>query len=203
MVSFSDSLSKVFDIIPGATFGILSVIIGLLGDFLALLFFPEYNLTLMISKLGIGPGGIFFNVGTILSGFFALLFYLYLGRVIKEDNPNEYLRKAAIISAITSCFFFMLIGVFPSVEGNQLLIILHGNSASISFITGLIYFLLFNIIILRNKNFLRIHVYIGFTEACFILIFLFTWNPILEWIMTFGIIIWILFIASYLLYLRI
>ncbi|MFW9936776.1 MAG: hypothetical protein ACFFD5_03960, partial [Candidatus Thorarchaeota archaeon] len=74
MVSFNESLNKVFDIIPGAIFGILSVIVGLLGDFLALLFFPEYNLTLMISKLGIGPGGIFFNVGTILSGFFAFLF---------------------------------------------------------------------------------------------------------------------------------
>lgn len=200
MVNFSDSLSKIFDIIPGPIFGILSVIVGLLGDFLALLLFPEYNLNLMISKLGIGPGGIFFNIGTILSGFFAFLFYLYLGRVVKDEHLNENLRKAAIISAVVSCFFFMLIGFFPSLEENQMLIILHGNFASICFIAGLIYFLLFNIIILRNKNFLKIHAYVGFTEACLILFFLFTWNPISEWIMTIGIIVWIMVIASYLLY---
>ncbi|MFX0058087.1 MAG: DUF998 domain-containing protein [Candidatus Hodarchaeota archaeon] len=200
MVDFSDSLSKIFNIIPGPIFGIFSVTIGLLGDFLALLFFPKYNLDLMISKLGIGPGGIFFNIGTILSGFFAFLFYLYLGRVVKDDQTNENLRKAAIVSASVSCFFFMLLGVFPSVEGNQVLIILHGNFASICFITGLIYFLLFNIMILRSKNFLKIHAYVGFTEACLILTFLFTWNPISEWIMTIGIIVWIMLLAIYLFY---
>jgi hypothetical protein len=200
MVDFNIILNKIFNIIPGPIFGILSVIIGLLGDFLALLLFPDYNLNLMISKLGTGPGGLFFNVGTILSGFFAFLFYLYLGRVVKVEPVNENLRKGAVISAITSCIFFILIGVFPSVDSNQLLVILHGNFASICFITGLIYFLLFNIVIIQSKNFLKMHSYIGFTEAILISIFLFTWNPVSEWIMTFGIIIWILFIASYLIY---
>ena len=88
--------------VPWPYWGLLSVVIGLLGDFLSFLLYPNYNLTLMVSDLGTGPGAIFFNLGTILSGIFALLFYIYLGPHLKVGNINSRIQKIAMIFAVLS-----------------------------------------------------------------------------------------------------
>ena len=57
---------SLFDKIPGGLFGITSMIIGLGGDLLAALFYPNYSIFEdMISNLGISwisPGGFFLTL---------------------------------------------------------------------------------------------------------------------------------------------
>ena len=67
-INFSDTL---FFKNYGSIFGILSVSVGVIGDLIALYLFPGYSIfSNMISELGVGPGGIFFNIGVFFSGNF-------------------------------------------------------------------------------------------------------------------------------------
>jgi hypothetical protein len=180
-------------------FGFLSVIVGLIGDLLASLLFPEFNLTYMISALGVGPGGIFFNLGLLISGLFALLFYLYLIRAIKMNDWVEHKKLLQItkFSSINSCVFFCFIGIFPAIKGNSLMTLLHGLSAGISCLIAIIYLTSFGVLFLKSINFLKFHSYLSFVTVIPFVLFLFTWTPLTEWIMTFAILIWITLIASY------
>jgi hypothetical membrane protein len=63
----------------GGICGLISIIIGICGDILAIIYFPGYNLlNNMVSDLGIGPGGIFFILGLIFSGILAIPHYVAL-----------------------------------------------------------------------------------------------------------------------------
>ncbi len=71
--------NKFLDYFPGFIFGIIAIIIGLTGDFLAISYYPGYSITKdMVSTLGVGPGAIYFNLGTFYSGLFAIPFYIDL-----------------------------------------------------------------------------------------------------------------------------
>ena len=113
----------------GPICGLLSVIISLTGNSIALSFYSGFNFDdNMISILGgeWSPYAIFFNLGLILSGIFASPLFLHINRILKEENISTKLRKAAIIVALTSCLIFTLIGVFPDLEDNELFRFLHG-----------------------------------------------------------------------------
>ena len=200
LVRFNDYLTRIFSFIPGQFFGIASTIIGLAGDILGIIFYSGYNLNLMISVLGTGSGGFFFNFGTIFSGILALFLYLYLERVLSTDNVSRKLRKGALISALTSCIFFIAIGIFPSYEDNLFFLYAHGISTSLCFISGAVYLVLFSYIFNKSSIFPNTLAYIGYFQTIMITLFLFTWNPLTEWLMTFGIIIWILSVSVYMMY---
>jgi len=200
IVRLDNFLSRLFSFIPGQFFGIASTLIGLVGDILGIIFYSGYNLNLMISILGTGPGGFFFNFGTILSGILALFLYLYLERVLSNDNVNRKLRKAALVSAIISCIFFIAIGIFPSYEDNLFFLYAHGISTLFCFISGAIYLVLFSYIFKKSSIFPNTLAYIGYFQTILITIFLFTWIPLTEWLMTFGIIIWVLSVSVYMIY---
>ena len=200
IVKINEILTRVFNFIPGPFFGIASTIIGLLGDILAIISSPSYTLSQMISVLGTGTWGFFFNFGTIFSGIFALPLYFYLERVLAKENLYGEVRKAAIISAVISCMFFILIGIFPSYENNVFFLYAHGISTLFCFLSGVGYILLFSFLFYKNLKFPNTLVYIGLFQAGIMVLFLFTWNPIVEWIMTFGIIIWILSVSFYMIY---
>jgi hypothetical membrane protein len=153
----------------------------------------------MISALGVGPGGIFFNLGLLISGLFALLFYLYLIRAIKMNDWVEHKKLLQItkFSSINSCVFFCFIGIFPAIKGNSLMTLLHGLSAGISCLIAIIYLTSFGVLFLKSINFLKFHSYLSFVTVIPFVLFLFTWTPLTEWIMTFAILIWITLIASY------
>lgn len=197
---FNDLFTRIFSSIPGQFFGILSTLIGLSGDIIAIIYNSEYNLNLMISTLGTGPGGFFFNFGTILSGILAIPFYFYLERALFKENLNKKVLKIALISALISCIFFIAIGLFPSFDNNIFFIYAHGISVLLCFISGAIYFVLFSYLFRISSIFPKTIVYIGYVQISLIILFLFTWNPLIEWLMTFGIILWILFLSFYMSY---
>ena len=95
---FDNLLNK----INGGVFGILGVAIILLGDYLAILFNPNYIIFEdMVSALGAGPfpGDFIFNLSVLVSGIIVIPYYIHLSRIVIGDNTNETLRKFAIISS--------------------------------------------------------------------------------------------------------
>ena len=197
---FNDLFTRLFSSIPGQFFGILSPLIGLSGDIIAIIYNSNYNLNLMISTLGTGPGGFFFNFGTILSGIFAIPFYFYLERTLSKENLNKSMLKTALISALISCIFFIAIGLFPSFDNSIFYTYAHGISALLCFISAAGYFILFSYLFKMSSIFPTSFAYIGLVQTVLIVIFLFTWNPLIEWLMTFGIIVWILSLSFYMSY---
>ena len=77
---------KIFDrlltLIPGGVFGLLTCAIVLSGDIISIILFPGgYNFfENMISELGRGPSGIFFNLGLIILGILSFTYYISLYR---------------------------------------------------------------------------------------------------------------------------
>ncbi|MHA1488504.1 MAG: DUF998 domain-containing protein [Promethearchaeota archaeon] len=155
---------------PGGVYGLISVIIGICCNLIALLLFPGYNITInMISELGVGPGGLFFNLGFIISGLMAIPFYISLGRTLDGEGVNKNLLKSAKVSSIISCVTFSLIGIFPAIPENEIILIMHGIIALISLTCGAIYLILFSILMLKNKNFSKLQAYLPLTlHTCFI-----------------------------------
>jgi len=202
MKKLKTHILNIYNLIPAPIYGLLSAIVGVSGDIIAILFFQGFSLNHMISALGAGPGAIYFNIGTILSGIFALLFYLYLVKVIGKETNDPKLHKVGRFFAINSCIFFSLIGVFPT-STDIIIFVIHGSAALISWLSAIMYFIIFSYLVLKNNIFPRFFAYLSLITAVTIIVFLLIWNPIIEWIMALAVTIWITLISAYLLYRKI
>jgi hypothetical protein len=218
-------LNEIFDIIfnylPGYAFGLLTFSIGMLGAILAILLSPEYIMwEKSISVLGHQTGGIYLRIGFIISGLIAIPFFVYLGRKLKHEAVNEYLRKVAVFVGVFSMLSVTFSGVFSGV--NELISNLHGMFALFGWLSGTAFCFLFSIIMLKNPNFTKIQAYIGFLITGIFIYYLvpfFITNfcnyfasicydfgrkvyvimPISEWMVYFSTLIWFLFNSSYIL----
>jgi len=196
-------IDKLLEIIPGGVFGLLSVALIILGEIIALLLFPGYNIfNNMVSELGAGSGGPFFNLTIIISGIIIIPYYIHLAKTFSGEAINENLRKYAILTAVISCITYSLLGVFPSIEDNIIIFIIHGTLATISIASGLGYLLLYSILMLRAQNFSKYQAYHGFIVAVLYATFLLTWIPIIEWVMNMAILSWVTANSVYILYLK-
>jgi hypothetical membrane protein len=202
MEKLKTHILNTYNLVPAPIYGLLSAVVGLSGDIIAILLFQEYNLNHMISALGAGPGAIYFNIGTILSGIFALLFYLYMIKVIGKETNAPKLQKVGRFFAINSCIFFSLVGVFPT-STNMIIFVLHGTFALISWLSAIIYLSIFSFLIFKNKVIPKFFGYLALITASIIILFLLTWIPIIEWIMALEITVWITLPSVYLLYRKI
>ncbi|MFW9948793.1 MAG: hypothetical protein ACFFKA_01540 [Candidatus Thorarchaeota archaeon] len=179
--------------------GLVAVFIALTGYLIGYLLYPaqNYNIGYMGSELGIGPGGIFFNLGIILSGFFFFLFINYLEKVITRDEVNRKWRRSTTNLAKVSVFTYSLLGVFPGLNNNLLIFIIHGILVFVCYTSAFFFILMISIYFYRNSNFLKLQAYIGFFIALEIFIFLFSWSSIVQWIFTLTYFAWIAFIAGF------
>jgi len=204
--------NKLLDHVPGFIFGLIALFIGLIGDFLAM--YPGYSITKdMVSTLGVGPGAIYFNLGTFYSGLIAIPFYIDLGRLLRNESEsnNERLIKIAVTCAIISCVSSAFIGVFPANQDIILDIVLHYFTALISWLTGVIYCVLFSSLMLRTSTFPKILAYLGFIPGSIIMIYLvlisippaYIITPIVEWSIVFSIISYIGINSFYMIYRKI
>ena len=201
MEKLKTHILNTYNLIPAPIYGLLSAFAGITGDIIAILLFPDFDLGYMISDLGTGPGAIFFNIGTIFSGVFALLTYLHIVEILENENINHpNVLKIGKVFAINSCVFFALIGVIPSVRSNIILFAVHGAVALISLLSGVIYLSCFSYLFFKSEKFSGLVGYLPLITISCIVPFLFSWHPITEWIMTFGITIWIILISIYMLY---
>jgi len=180
---------------------LLSAIAGIAGDIIAISLTPYFDLSYMISDLGTGPGAIYFNIGTFLSGVFAILTYLHIVEILENENINHpKVLRIGKVFAINSCVFFALIGVIPSVRSNIILFAAHGAVALISLISGVIYLSAFSYLFFKSEKFSGLVGYLPLIAVSCIIPFLFSWHPITEWIMTSGITFWVVAISIYMLY---
>lgn len=194
-------IDKLLKFAHGSVYGISSVVIGLLFNIIALILFPNYNFLLnMISELGVGPGGIFFNLGLILAGILAIPFFIYFGRVLRSNNSSDSLEKSAVTTSIISCVSFSLIGCFPAIQNNNIVLFFHGTFTLINWICEILYLTLFSILILKSSKFSKLQAFHGFIGIGVIGFNLFTWWPITEWTVTFIITSWIFVNAIYMFY---
>ncbi|MBY9011363.1 MAG: hypothetical protein KGD70_03205 [Candidatus Lokiarchaeota archaeon] len=192
---------QLINFIPLPYYGLLSALVGITGDIIAILLFPNFNLNFMLSDLGTGPGAVYFNIGTFLSGVFALLTYLHIIETLESENINHpKVLRIGKVFAINSCVFFAFIGVVPSVRSNIILFVIHGGIALISLLSGIIYLSCFSYLFFKSENFSRLIGYLPLMTVGFIVPFLFSWHPITEWIMTIGITFWVVTISIYMLY---
>jgi len=204
--------NKFLDRFPGFIFGIIAIVTGLTGDFLAMSLFPGYNIIKdMVSTLGIGPGAIFFNLGTILSGLIAIPFYIDLGRLVRDDEDNDQmLRRTAITCAIISCITMALVGIFPAIQ-NSPIIVLHYFTALISWITGATYCAIFSLLMLRIPKFPKSLAYLGLIPGSIISSYLvlvmipiaIVIVPIVEWCIVFVITSYIAIFSLFMMYKKI
>jgi len=214
MKKINQFFDNLFDIVPGYVFGLLAFIMGLLGDLLALLFSPGYQmLRSSISLLGLNPGGIYWRLGMIISNIFAIFFLIYLGKILKDENINEVIRKLAIGSGIFTSVSGILTGAFTGVT--PLIIYLHGIFALMDFIGAAVLYSLFAFLLAKNSNFSKSITYISISISAIVVSYLipfFITNfcslfkdicfsfgeliyvimPTYEWTMVFAILIWFL-----------
>jgi len=215
-----------FSSIPGYIFGILTFIIGFLGDIIAIILSPDYvmwekSISILANH---HPGGIYLRIGLIISNIIAIPFVIYIGRALKDENVNENLRKLTIGCGIFASIVAILTG---SVAGTHVLLKnLHGLFALLSWIGGTVVGLLFGLLMLRNTKFTKSITITSFLVALifgtylipfFITNFcnyypeicysfgrqIYTIMPIFEWIVMFSIIFWYLFNSIYLFYKKI
>ena len=195
------NILRVLNFMPRPFYGLLSAIVGIAGDIIAISLTPYFDLSYMISDLGTGPGAIYFNIGTFLSGFFAILTYLHIVEILENENINHpKVLRIGKVFAINSCVFFALIGVIPSVRSNIILFAAHGTVALISLISGVIYLSSFSYLFFKSEKFSGLVGYLPLIAVSCIVPFLFSWHPIIEWIMTVGITFWVVVISIYMLY---
>jgi len=174
---FKYVIEKLLEELPGGVYGLLSVAVAIFLSVLALLLNPHYiPFKGMVSELGVGPGGIFFNLGLIFSGIIAIPFFISFGRTLNCEGVNdEKLRKSAITFSIISCISMSLIGCFPAVQEDGIMLYIHGICTSICWFSGFIFITLFSILFLRLKEFSKLHAFSGFLVAGVFALVLYTW----------------------------
>ena len=194
-------INKFLKIAPGGYYGLLSVTIRFCGDISALLLFPGYDFTKnMISDLGVGPGAIFFSLGIILSGIVSIPFYVAFVRSLKINGYFEKTRKSSLILFYIANIAYIMLGIFPSNQSNYQIYVIHGIFAFIWVLATIINLLLFSFLMVKNNKFTKLPVYISvFLIGC-LMLFLFTWVPIFEWILSIAVFIWFTITSSYLIY---
>ncbi|MFX0082319.1 MAG: DUF998 domain-containing protein [Candidatus Hodarchaeota archaeon] len=213
MEKFDLIAKKINRVIPGAFYGLLSITFGFLGDLISYLMYPGYNFTRKaVSSLCKGPGGLFFQIGNVFSGTFALLFIIYLGGTFNKEEISEKMRKSTVILASISCISFIILGAFCG--SNPIIALIHGVFAMISWQTGLFYITFFNILLLKDSKYQKILAYFGFLVSftLILLMILFYLHllptlrylmiilPSLEWINTILVILWYLIVSLYMIY---
>jgi len=223
MKRINEFFDKIFNFTPGYIFGFLTFIVGLTGDILALLLSGLAGDYVMweksISILGHKTGGIYLRVGLVISSILAIPFIIYLGRLLKDENINENLRKLTIGCGIFASVTAVLTGIFSGV--NEIISTLHGLFVLLSWIGGAIVCFLFGYLMLKNSKFTKSIMYFSFIIAGIFASYLipfFITNycnyyqeicysfgrkiyvimPIFEWVLIFSILIWYLVNAIYL-----
>lgn len=197
-------VEKILKIIPGPIFGLFSVTFALIGILISFFSFTGYNLLLYdVSYLAVGPNGVFFNLGLILSGIIALPFHFYMYSIIGNEKISLNLKKASLLLSVLSSLTLSLIGFFPVLNENILILVIHGILALITFVGITIYCFLYGIFFLKNPRFSLSHTILSYSvSGIFLFYFTNRWS-IFEWIGVGSIMIWIIFNAIFALFKKI
>ena len=183
-------------------FGLLGIIIALSFIFTSVILTPNYNpLIDTVSSLGDGVARTLFSIGFVLAGSFGIPFFIQLEREL--INIKESIRRLATGVSILSCVSIALVGIIPDKSHLDLFFAFHYFVAFVSFAgtsayIGLYSFLMYmggSSVSYTGPKFKRYLSYLGMVIVIVFFAFFFSFQPIVEWILTILIIIWI-FITS-------
>ncbi|MFX0000446.1 MAG: DUF998 domain-containing protein [Candidatus Hermodarchaeota archaeon] len=196
MVSIKESRMEVLF----GFFGALFVLVGLL---ITAFFTPGFNpLDYTISSLGEGNARSLFSISFVVAGSLLIPFYIYLKKEL--EAIEEHIGKLATGVAIFSNMCIGLVGIIPNETFDPVAFFtFHGIVAGVSFIGTSIYIVLYSILMYKGPQslmykgptFKRYLAYLGFTIGFVLILFVSTLNPLLEWILAFLTVSWILIAA--------
>lgn len=186
-------------------FGFFGTLIASILIILAASITPGYTpLEDTVSSLGYGTAKSLFSIGFVIAGSLSIPFYLYLQREL--ININEKIRKLATGVSIFSSVSIALVGIIPDETYIDAFLAFHSFVAYTSFTGTCLYIGLYSFLMYKGPTatsyagpiFKRYLAYFGFfIDICFILLVI-TVAPLIEWIVTISIIIWILITAIHL-----
>lgn len=183
-------------------FGFIGIIVATTFLITAALLTPGYNpLINTVSSLGENVAKSLFSIGFVVAGSLGIPFFIQLEREL--INIKESIRRLATGISIFSCVCIALVGIIPDETYTELFYTFHIFVAFMSFAGTSTYIGLYSYLMYKGGSSIsytgpKFKKYLSFLGLIivitFALLFIFL-QPLIEWILTSLIIIWIL-IAS-------
>ena len=198
-------LHKLFYFIPGGFYGIFANSIRIYGDISAILLYPGYNPTThMISFLGSGPGHMYFNFGLFFSAMMIIPYYIAFANILKNEFPeDEELIRRSLNVSIFSAISVSLVGFFLGLSNfipNRIIYDFHAFFAIIAFTCGVYSCIVSGSLLKKSTRFPKFFAYMCYTVAGLNILFLFTWNALIEWLAAYFLIIMQVLFCIYIIY---
>ena len=157
-----------------------------------------------VSSLGEGQAKSLFSIAFVVAGSLCIPFYIYLEREL--INIKEGIRRLATGVSIFTCVCIALVGIIPDETYIDLFLIFHSFVALVSFVGSGIYIVLYSYLMYyvpkakmyEGPKFKRYIAYLGFLIGVILIVLLIALEPLIEWILTILIYLWIILTALHL-----
>lgn len=173
-------------------FGLIGVSSAIVFIVFSALVTPGYNpLVDTVSSLGTGIAKTLFSIGFVSSGSLTIPFILYLEKTLV--GINEFVRRIATTVAVISAVSVALVGILPDPDYINVFLAFHGTVAFNAFFGSTATIILYSYLMMKSKEYKIYHVLIGYATGIELLLLLIIFfNPLVEWILTINIMLWIL-----------
>jgi hypothetical membrane protein len=173
-------------------FGLIGVSFAIIFIILAALVTPGYNpLEDTVSSLGSGIAKTLFSIGFVSSGSLTIPFILYLEKTL--IGINEFVRRIATAVAVISSVSVALVGILPDPQYYDVFLYFHGSVALNAFFGSAMTICLYTFLMMKSKEYKVYHLVVGYATGLELFLMIITlFNPLIEWIMTVNILLWIL-----------
>lgn len=154
-----------------------------------------------VSSLGNGQAKSLFSIGFVVCGSLLIPFYLYLERELVNIEDN--IRRLATGISIFTSVCIALVGIIPDETYIDAFLIFHSFVAFTAFVGSSIYIVLYSILMYygpkskmyKGPTFKKFLAYYGFIIGGVLILLIITFSPLVEWILTILILIWVLITA--------
>lgn len=183
-------------------FGFFGTLVSLILLIAAAFLSPGYTpFKHTVSSLGTREAKSLFSICFVIGGSLCIPFYIYLEREL--INIKEGVRRIATGVSIFTSVCIALVGIIPDETYWDIFILFHGFVALFSFIGSAIYIVLYSYLMYmvpkvkmyEGPKFKKYLAYFGFLIGGILITLLITLEPIIEWILTISIYLWIILTA--------
>lgn len=154
---------------------------------------PGYTpVTNSVSSLVLGDARSLFSIGFVVGGALGIPFYIYLEKTLV--GINDTIRRIATGASIFTCVCIALVGIGYNEKYYNLYLSFHGFVAFVSFFGSVLYIGLFSYLMIRDEKstFKKYQSIFGFSIVGTWIVFIFLIYPLIEWLLTVLIMLWIL-----------
>lgn len=189
------------EVIFGFFGALISVILLIIAAFLSPGYTPVKN---AVSALALGETKSLFSISFVVGGSLCIPFFIYLEKEL--INIKESIRRLATGVSIFTCVCIALVGIIPDDTYWEIFIAFHSFVAAVSFIGSGIYIVLYSYLMYivpkakmyEGPKFKRYLAFLGFIIGNILIVYIITFEPIIEWILTILIYSWIVLTAFHL-----